>query len=809
MACDCNHPAGSHQQIAGVRTSSGQYLSRSTAEYPIALAQQFAQIVLPLLSDQGRELTLVDYETHLPIKHISQPPFSKQDGAGLTSQSDWSGMHSYEDSFSALRKNFFRTIMDQRLDLQVMRAFQHRQEDPPFSEEQIRPFRNFVEEFLLAQGMTPDWSTPPDQQLCLHILQQLCECMRDPDTSLFPYLIAGVPLGIKEDIMPSRCFPINQPDVPFEPPLLSLHHTNWQSAEDEPEIVQELINKEVDSGWVQPFHGSIEDAQQFFSEGLAIGKLGLALSDTRPPRLVLDSTVCGVNPQSKIPEKASLPTARDVVRAYPLRQSSKPLSGVSFDVKSAHKQMAVHPSYRGYLCFQFKGKLYYYKVCPFGAVVSAHFWSRLGGAFQRLFHRLCYLPHASFLYVDDLLMFQESTIIGLSAAVIAIICLLTKLPISWKKCEIGPTIVWIGWEFHITAGFILLPAEKRDKLLSLLDKLISSSHCSKKSMEKFLGLALWVTQLWPAMRTWLHYLYRDLHSIPASQFSVDPGNWDDVCACVSDELIFTKKPPFTAIPLQGHLIQVRHQPVKSKSDLISCSLSDKRIWLRIRDPNSSKRKLSQSSHRILNLYKTWLQNLPPVRSMWPKHQWHGTCAADAYASGPNSGIGGVIVFPSGQCSWFSLQISHADFAALHIPVHEDLQKDITSLETLAQIALVYLAIQFFPGSRIPIRIPTLSDNTTAEAVSNKLFSTSMPIALFLEKLSVLVSSSCVDVDVSHIPGHDNDFADALSRWNGEGQPPHHFLLHDRFPITLRQIWCLDKHPRLFPNTVSLPWKFPA
>ena len=156
-----------------------------------------------------------------------------------------------------------------------------------------------------------------------------------------------------------------------------------------------------------------------------------------------------------------------------------------------------------------------------------------------------------------------------------------------------------------------------------------------------------------------------------------------------------------------------------------------------------------------------------------------------------------------------MQISHADFAALHIPVHEDLQKDITSLETLAQIALVYLAIQFFPGSRIPIRIPTLSDNTTAEAVSNKLFSTSMPIALFLEKLSVLVSSSCVDVDVSHIPGHDNDFADALSRWNGEGQPPHHFLLHDRFPITLRQIWCLDKHPRLFPNTVSLPWKFPA
>ena len=138
-------------------------------------------------------------------------------------------------------------------------------------------------------------------------------------------------------------------------------------------------------------------------------------------------------------------------------------------------------------------------------MISAHFWSRLGGAYQRLFHRLCYLPHAAFLYVDDLLMIQETSIIGLSAAVIAIICMLARLPISWKKCELGPTIVWIGWEFHITAGFIILPLEKRKKLLELLDKLHASSNTSRKTLEKFLGLALWATQLWPAMRTWLHY----------------------------------------------------------------------------------------------------------------------------------------------------------------------------------------------------------------------------------------------------------------------------------------------------------------
>ena len=174
--------------------------------------------------------------------------------------------------------------------------------------------------------------------------------MQDPDSDLFPFLISGVPLGINEDILPSKCFPLNPTDTPYDPPLLSVHHTNWQSAEDDPTTVQELINKEVDAGWVEPFHGTLEEAQIHFGHGLALGKLGLALSYSRPPRLVLDSTVCGVNLQSKIPEKAALPTARDVVRSYPLRASNRKLSGVSFDVKSAHKQMAVHPSYRGYLC---------------------------------------------------------------------------------------------------------------------------------------------------------------------------------------------------------------------------------------------------------------------------------------------------------------------------------------------------------------------------------------------------------------------------------------------------------------------------
>ena len=133
------------------------------------------------------------------------------------------------------------------------------------------------------------------------------------------------------------------------------------------------------------------------------------------------------------------------------------------------------------------------------------------------------------------------------------------------------------------------------------------------------------------------------------------------------------------------LTQVRHQTVHSVSDVRDCYIGDKRIWLRIRDPMSCKRKLSEHSSHTLKLFHAWLAHCPPAMSIWPKQYWPGICVADAFASGELAGIGGIIEFPSHGTKWFSLRLSLSDFRLLDIPVHNDLQKDITSLETLAQI----------------------------------------------------------------------------------------------------------------------------
>ena len=427
----------------------------------------------------------------------------------------------------------------------------------------------------------------------------------------------------------------------------------------------------------------------------------------------------------------------------------------------------------------------------------------------RFFHKLCWLAHASFLYVDDFLMFQDKLIMPVTAAMLCIFAQLCKIPISWKKCELSHYITWIGWRFHLSSGFITLPQDKRDRLLRLIQQLLQSEKCHSKVIQKFLGLAMWITQLAPFMRTWLHYLYKDLRSIPASHFSVDPGNWEQVIACVNDSLVFTARPPSTAIPLEGKLLQVRRQSVASKADLQGCFLSDRRVWLRIRDPKTSRRKLSTDSHRILLLFQHWMNTCSPYFSMRPKPYWEGLCVADAYAAGDSCGIGGIIHFPNKSSKWFSLQLTLVDFQNLGIPMHDDLQKDISSLETLAQHALLFTTFRHQPGHRISLRLPALSDNSGAESVSNKLFTTTMPLALFVEKISLLSALSGCELDVSHIPGHTNDVADSLSRWNQQGAPPCGLSPDSRFQLSLPDLWHIQMHPRLFPRDAPIPWKFPG
>ena len=206
-------------------------------------------------------------------------------------------------------------------------------------------------------------------------MRALQSFLKNEDIPLFPSLIEGVSAGFQNDVPPSGCFPVNdKPDSPSTPS--SVHLANWSSADKEPQTTADLVEEEHKQGWVYRFNGSIDDAKEHFSHP-AVGQVGVAFSNTRPPRLVVDSSVCGVNDRCKLPERTTLPSAKDVIRCFPLRNNPHDLAGFSLDIKGAHKLVAIKTSDQWLLGFRLNDSLYFYRVCPFGPTFSAFWWQRL------------------------------------------------------------------------------------------------------------------------------------------------------------------------------------------------------------------------------------------------------------------------------------------------------------------------------------------------------------------------------------------------------------------------------------------------
>jgi len=195
-------------------------------------------------------------------------------------------------------------------------------------------------------------------------------------------------------------------------------------------------------------------------------------------------------------------------------------------------------------------------------------------------------------------------------------------------------------------------------------------------------------------------------------------------------------------------------------------------------------------------------------SMYPKPIWPGFSAADACATGSTFQIGGFIELDDMRL-WFSERFTVADITALGLPMRLEAQKDIACYETLAQMALLHIFAFQYPHQRLRVILPTVSDNTSAEAGVNQLFTTSEPLCFFLEKIGQLSSSLNVDMDTSHISGVDNVTADLLSRWDFESILPTGFTQSNRVKLTLSDLWMTKSSLRVVPPNLQLLWSLPT
>ena len=506
--------------------------------------------------------------------------------------------------------------------------------------------------------------------------------------------------------------------------------------------------------------GGLKAAKKRWPKGIAVGKLSLVKVEGRDPRLVLDSTICQVNPLCRTPEAVTMPTVQEVRRSFQPQDPRGAYISASIDFKAAHKRVKVHDTEQGLLLFAFNGTLWRYVVCHFGAKFSAYWWQRVGGLITRILHAsLAQHPHRAWLYVDDLLAALLRTSAHESLLILVLLLSSLGAPISWKKAYVGDSLIWCGWKFNFAYETVELCAAKRAKLSTQIQGLLSKPKVPRKELEACIGLLMWATNISPVLRPYLAPLYRLLNSPPGANYSIAPRMWPLFLHCLDSRAVFVREAMGLSIPLNSRVIEWGNKSVHGKSDLPLMAKPTGHTWIRVSDPSCPVIKMTRAAQtslawlapRIAAIPTTPL-SMPPILSSLAR--------ADAMAEGDQVGIGGW-VSTKHSLAWFAEAYTMEEIRAFWPFLTKDAQKYIACFETLAQLALAMTAQAHHGHSRLSLCLPTESDNTPTEGGVNKLFTTSWPLSQFL---SLVASwSNGLTIQVSHVAGAHNEWADDLSR----------------------------------------------
>ena len=119
-------------------------------------------------------------------------------------------------------------------------------------------------------------------------------------------------------------------DLHFE-----IYDTNWKSAEEDPDTVTHLLQEGIE------FHGDIAQDEKRWRKVSAVGRFIVSRTESRDPRLCLDSTIANVNAKAQIQEKSFNSWLEDITSARVVSHPSEGV-GLTIDVGKAHKK-APHP----------------------------------------------------------------------------------------------------------------------------------------------------------------------------------------------------------------------------------------------------------------------------------------------------------------------------------------------------------------------------------------------------------------------------------------------------------------------------------
>ena len=251
----------------------------------------------------------------IPRKERAAPPFGAQDGGGIYSTPDWSyGPRYQSDLLSELRKEWQQWLLEKHVPARLAQHVANHCEQPLFAEDETAWLQQSFKRFSDKHSTSQDWdfSVPPGQPYCLSALSRLSHLIADKDTSLFPALMQGVPTGFDKDIPRSHTLrPRRESDVDEGHELL-ICEGNWKGAEEDPALLQQLIDEELEAGFLEVVPDLETAFRRWGKERVAVGKVNIVKAPGRSPRLVVDNSICNTNHCCHVPEQFSMPSLQNM-----------------------------------------------------------------------------------------------------------------------------------------------------------------------------------------------------------------------------------------------------------------------------------------------------------------------------------------------------------------------------------------------------------------------------------------------------------------------------------------------------------------
>ena len=319
-----------------------------------------------------------------------------------------------------------------------------------------------------------------------------------PDQELVKYLLDGYTKGFKLGL--TRFPNCRQPCK------------NPREALRNPEIVQELIDKEVRLGHMLGPFDNPPFEQMVFSPINIVPKAG----SVNKYRLIHDLKF-PYNDQSVnscIPEENSTVKYHHIDEVIEMALAiGTCVKGARCDIEAAFRHQSMHFSQLFLLGFTFNEKFYINSSLPFGAASSCQIFEKVACALQWIITDQTGRVHISHFLDDFPLLGVSHEDVCLFIVDFYTIMDRIGMPVAKEK-TLGPTdmLEYLGLVLNFVAQRIEIPEKKRQKCIDLIAKLITCCRERKrvtvKTIQQTAGTLNFICQALPAGRPFLCSLYK-------------------------------------------------------------------------------------------------------------------------------------------------------------------------------------------------------------------------------------------------------------------------------------------------------------